>query len=193
LAKKKFLTSVGISGETAAIISIQVMKAIANYNLETKVVGLSGDNANTDFGSLLRRGKESVLTKMKSKLNRNINDFGCSDHIIHNCPKTASDSMPVDIEVLVTKIFGHFHIYAVRVERLKDFCDFVGQRYKQILSYANVRWLSLLPALERILKMYYSLKSLVRTHCPKVLKLFSENSKTKLWLSFAHSQASHLS
>jgi hypothetical protein len=25
------------------------------------------------------------------------------------------------------------------------------------------------------------------------LKLFSENSKTKLWLSFAHSQASHLS
>jgi hypothetical protein len=44
----KFLTSVEISRDTADIISIQVLKAIANYNLETKVVGLSAYNTVTD-------------------------------------------------------------------------------------------------------------------------------------------------
>ena len=97
--------------------------------------------------------------------------------------------MPIDIEVLVMKIFGYFHIYTVRVERLKDFWDFVGQEYKQILSYANVMWLSLLPALERILKLYRSLKFFFMSEkqCPKVLKHYFENSETELCISFAHS------
>jgi hypothetical protein len=41
---------------------MQVVKANANYDLDTKAVGLSADNTNTDFGGLLRRGKENVLT-----------------------------------------------------------------------------------------------------------------------------------
>jgi hypothetical protein len=76
VVKNKLLTFVEISGETADIISMQVMKAITNYGLETKVVGLSADNTNTVFGGLLRRGKESALTKIKSHLNRNIIGFG---------------------------------------------------------------------------------------------------------------------
>jgi hypothetical protein len=76
MVKNKLLTFVEISGETADIISMQVMKAITNYGLETKVVGLAANNTNIIFGSLLRRGKESVLTKIKSCLNRNIIDFG---------------------------------------------------------------------------------------------------------------------
>jgi hypothetical protein len=67
--------------------------------------------------------------------------------------------MPVDIEVLVTKISGYFHIHTVRVERINDFCDSAGQEYKQILDYANVRWLSLLPTLETTLKICPSLMS----------------------------------
>jgi hypothetical protein len=108
---------------------------------------------------LLGRGTENVLTKIKAQLSRNIIGFACNAHIIHNCTKTAFDIMPVDIKVLVTKIFVYFHIYAVCVEHRKDFCDFARQEYKQILGYANVRWLSLLPALERILKIYPPLKS----------------------------------
>lgn len=187
----KVLTFVEISGETADIISSEIMKTIASYELDTKVIGLSADNTNTNFGGLLRRGTENVITKLKTQLNRNIIGLGCNAHIVHNCAKAAFDSMPIDIEVLVTKIFGYFHIYTVRVERLKDFCDFVGQEYKQILGYANVRWLSLLPALERILKLYPVLKSffMSENQCPKVLKQFFDRSDTELWISFAHSQA----
>jgi hypothetical protein len=55
---------------------MQVMKAITNYGLQTKVIGLAANNTTIIFGSLLTRGKESVLTKIKSRLNRNIIDFG---------------------------------------------------------------------------------------------------------------------
>jgi hypothetical protein len=124
----------------------------------TALIGLSADNTNTNFRCLHRRSKENVLTEIKSQLNRNIIGFGCNSRIIHNWAKTAFDSMPVDIEVPVKKIFGYFHIHTVRAECLKDFCDSAGQEYKQILDYANVK-LSYLPALERILKIYPSLMS----------------------------------
>jgi hypothetical protein len=51
---------------------MQVMKAIANHDLETKVVGLSADNTDTNLEGLLRRCKENVFSKIKSRLNRNI-------------------------------------------------------------------------------------------------------------------------
>jgi hypothetical protein len=99
--------------------------------------------------------------------------------------------MAVGIEVLITKIFVYFHIYTVRVERLKDCCDFAGQEYKQILGYAKVNWLSLLQTLERTLKISLLLKSFyVRNTVPKSMKQFFETSETELWLSLAHSQAS---
>ena len=60
----KILTVVEMSGETADIISAQIMKAIGSYELDTKVVGLSADNTNTNFGGLLRRGTENSLQKL---------------------------------------------------------------------------------------------------------------------------------
>jgi hypothetical protein len=116
--KNKLVSFVELPGETADIISTQVMKAIDNYDLETKEVGLSADNTNTNYGGFPRRGKENVLIEINFQLNRNIIGFGCSAHIIHNCTKTAFDSVPVNNEVLVTKIFGYFHIGTVRVEGL---------------------------------------------------------------------------
>jgi hypothetical protein len=102
---------VEISREIEDIISMQVIKEIANYDLETKVVGLSADDTNTNFEGLLRKGRENVFTKIKSQLNRKPIGFGCNEHIIPNCAKAALDSMPVDIEVLATKIcvFSHTH------------------------------------------------------------------------------------
>jgi hypothetical protein len=62
--KNKLLTFVEISEETADIISMQTMKANDNYDSETKVVWLSADNTNKNFGCLLRFSKENVLTKL---------------------------------------------------------------------------------------------------------------------------------
>jgi hypothetical protein len=40
--------------------------------------------------------------------------------------------MPVDIEILVTKTLRYFHMYMVHIERLKYFCHFAKEEYKQI-------------------------------------------------------------
>lgn len=94
----------------------------------------------------------------------------------------------LNVEYLLTKIFGYFHIFTIRVKRLKTFCDFVGQEYHNILGHCNVRWLSMLPALERILQMYAPLKSffLSEEKSPVVLRKFFEDPFTELWLAFVH-------
>jgi hypothetical protein len=49
---------------------------------------------------------------------------GCVAHTAHNAVQTAAaDYLPVEIESTVGKIYQHFHLYTVRVQTLKDFCD----------------------------------------------------------------------
>ncbi|CAJ1074328.1 uncharacterized protein LOC128438617 isoform X2 [Xyrichtys novacula] len=61
------------------------------------------------------------------------------------------------------------------------------EKYHNILGHSNVRWLSMLPALESVLKMYAPLKSffLSEDKCPVVLRRIFEDPNTELWLSFA--------
>lgn len=78
----------------------------------------------------------------------------------------------------------------MRVETLKEFCDFVDIQYTEILSHSKTRWLSLQPAIGRIIAMFSALKSyfLSQNNCPKVLKIFFENETSLLWLKFLQSQ-----
>ncbi|CDQ72078.1 unnamed protein product [Oncorhynchus mykiss] len=150
----KLLDFVELKGETAEEIAAEVLVVIQKCNLENKVLAFSSDNTNTNFGE----GQCPYQCK-KNALQREVIGLGCPAHIIHNTARTALDMIPLDVEYLLTKIFGYFHIFTVRVERLKSFCDFVGQEYHNILGHSDVRWLSLLPALERVLKMHVPLKS----------------------------------
>lgn len=57
----KLLNLSTIKGETSEIISTHMMKIIKCSNLKNKVVGISADNTNTNFGGLKRRGKENIF------------------------------------------------------------------------------------------------------------------------------------
>lgn len=46
-----------------------------------------------------------------------------------------------------------------KVETLKEFCEFTSTQYKEILRHVPTRWLSLLPAIQRILECWPPLKS----------------------------------
>lgn len=139
-------------------------------------------------GGLNRRGRVNVHSKVKDSLQREVIGLGRPAHIIHNAGRTALDMIPLDVEHLLTKVFGYFHIFTVQVERLKTFCDFVGQEYQSILGHSNVHWLSMLPTLERVLKMYEPLKSFFVSEekCPVILRRMFEDPLTELWLAFAH-------
>jgi hypothetical protein len=50
-------------------------------------------------------------------------------------------------------------LYTVQVEELKEFCYFVDIEYKQVLGSVKTRWLSLQPAITRVIVMFPGLKS----------------------------------
>lgn len=51
---------------------------------------------------------------MKDELGRNIVGVGCSAHILNNTIQTAADSLPIDIEAVLVKIYSYFHIYTIK-------------------------------------------------------------------------------
>jgi hypothetical protein len=96
----------------------------------------------------------------------------CGAHIVHNCLQTVVDVLPIEEKALVVKIYKYFHIYTVRVTQLKEFCEFVDLEYKKVLLHGNTRFLSLLPAIERVFQIYERLKSYFcsQEHCPVMIK-----------------------
>jgi hypothetical protein len=85
------------------------------------VIAISGDNTNTNFGGLKRKRTNNVFCKIKEDLNRGVIGLGCVAHMIHNCAHSSVNTIPLDTEGLVVKIFGYLYIYIfiVRVEWLK--------------------------------------------------------------------------
>jgi len=146
--KNDILEFSNLPGETAKLIHNKIVSILKKIELEEKIISFSGDNnTNTNFGGIARKGKNNVFLKLKNTLKRNILGLGCCAHVIHNSIQYAADSLPIDIEIIVCKIFGYFHIYTVRVETLKEFCSFVDVQYKEISSHFKTRWLSLYPVI----------------------------------------------
>lgn len=179
-----------VSGETAEILTDHIFKSLEKNNLLGKVISYCADNTNTNFGGVKRRGKTNVFTKLQERVGRKLLGIGCGAHIVHNCVQHGVDQLPFDVEAIVVKIYKFFYIYTVRVTDLKDFCDFVGVHYKKVLSHSSTRFLSLLPAIERILQIYDGLKSYFlskcSSSCPKVIQEFFENPVNEILLWFLY-------
>lgn len=187
----KLLDCVSLPGETSEIVATAVSDTLEKYKLEAKVAAFCADNAPINFGGLQRRGTNNVFSKLKDSVNKPIIGVGCNAHIVHNTMQTAADLLPIDIESVVIKLYGHFHVYTVRVELLKDFCREADVEYMRVLGYSKTRWLALMPAIERILKLFAPLKSffLSAENCPRILRTFFEDDSAEMWLYFIHDQA----
>ena len=148
-----------LTGETSEILVNHILSVLEKYKITEKVIAFCGDNCNTNFGGLARKGKNNVFYKLHNSVKMNILGVGCAAHLIHNSLQTSADILPVDVESIVNKIFQHFNIFTVRVEELKMFCNFVEVEYKPVLGSVKTKWLSLLPALERMIEMFDGLKS----------------------------------
>ena len=188
----KLLQLQDLPGETSDQLKDYVYNALSKFNLVEKCAGLSADNTNTNFGGSQRKGKNNLFSKLTNSCGKSIVGIGCVAHIFNNCIQNATDSLPIDIEVIVVKIYKHFYIYTVRVAHLKSFCEAVDMEYKKMLSFSKTRFLSLMPAVERILKMYKPLQTyfLSLENCPTILKQFFGNPVGEIWLWFVHNAAS---
>jgi len=72
-------------------------------------------------------------------LKTNIFGVGCAAHILHSAMQSSADVLPIDVEIIVNIIFQFFHIYTVRVEHLKDLCEYANVEYKNILGSVKTR------------------------------------------------------
>jgi hypothetical protein len=76
------------------------------------------------------------------------------------------------------------------VEELKEFCDFVDVEYKQILGCVNTKWLSLQPAVTRVISMSPALKSyfLSQEKCPMMHRKMFNDPVFLVWIYFLEIQ-----
>lgn len=103
--------------------------------------------------------------------------------VLHNVTRYAAAKLYADVENIVIKVYSHFNSSATRTAQLQEFCEFVESDESCILLRHVTRWLSLLPALDHILKFWEALKSdfcsLGEDECLAILwKCFGENRIT---------------
>lgn len=178
--------------ETSETISNYVYDSLRDKNLSDKLVAFSADNAATNFGSKDRGGQNNVFFTLKSLTNnQNIIGVGCVAHIFNNSVHSALDSLPLCFESIVMQIRNHFATFTVRTEELKSISSELDIHFKQILYHSKTRWLSLFPAIERILQMFEPLKSYFlkteKNNTSRTLREFFENDLNEGYLWAVHS------
>src|SRR6218665_253268 len=180
--------------ETAETISTCIKNTLDKHHLFEKCIAYAGDNCNTNFGGVWRRADgNNVFDRLQTmKTNSNLGPLvgiGCPAHVLNNAVHHGADTLDIDIESMIMKIYNYFSIYTVRTEQLKEYCEFVEVEYRQLLYHSKTRWLSLFPGIQRLLEMFPALKSffLSQDKSPAVIRKFFENDLSELYLWHLHS------
>jgi uncharacterized protein with HEPN domain len=109
-------------------INIQNMSSIGadntnvNYGRIHSVFSLlKSDVPNLEKGISSSRKKKFLLTIMCSLLGN------CFSHVLNNSVKSSHRYLVIDVELILSKLYGHFASSTKRVESLKEYFDFVEQ------------------------------------------------------------------
>lgn len=124
---------------------------------------------------------------MEKTLKKKILTIGYIAHIIHNALESAMmETIPVDISNICYKICHHFDIYTISVSKLKEFCEFFGIQYQQVLQHGQTLRVSLLPVEECILRLFDALRSYFLSDADSwiTLKKLFEEEESELWFLF---------
>lgn len=118
----------------------------------TQLTAYSADNASVNYGV-----NNSVFQKLR-ETNNHLIKANCNCHVINNCVKYALKALSVDIESIVIKTFNEFSSSSTKTEKLKECFLFASLEYKNLLRHVPTRWLSLMPALDRLIRSWPAIK-----------------------------------
>ena len=134
------------------------------------LIAYSGDNASVNYGI-----HQSVYEEFK-KTNKFIIKSNCNCHVLHNTTKHSLNQLPFDIENLIFKIYSHFSTSAKRIESLKSCYEFTDNEFEAIRRHVPTRWLSLYPAINKLLTNSVPIKQyfvgIGTTDCPNIINEF---------------------
>ncbi|XP_053255097.1 uncharacterized protein LOC128418927 [Podarcis raffonei] len=172
--------------ETADTILSYVKETLESKGLLKKCIAFIGDNCNTMFGGIRWDSEgRNVFAKLNNELdNKTLIGVGCPGHILNNCVHQAAETLDIDVESIIFKIYQYFHIYTVQTEQLKEYCEFVDTEYKKLLSHSKTRWLSLFPGVNRLIRVFPAVKAFIlsQNNPPTVLKRFFEHAFSEVYL-----------
>ncbi|XP_064482610.1 uncharacterized protein LOC135395308 [Ornithodoros turicata] len=127
---------------------------------------------------------KSLKRKLKEKLCPNTIDISdCALHKVHNAFAAGLESSFDEVELFVTDIY-HFFKYATRNADLKQLQQEVGLPEHSLLRHVSSRWLTLLPAVERILDTFKALKVFFTK--PSSTRISSAARRTQLAGAFSN-------
>lgn len=162
---KKLLEFVEQNDEKSSEIADMLISSIQDNGLDIQnISAYSADNASVNYGC-----KKSVFKELHS-LNSNIVKANCNAHVVHNTLRKLTDVLDCDVETTITSIYGHFSVSANRRTDLQEFFEFVDLEYHDLLRHVTTRWLSLGPAIKRLLESWPAILSYFRSmgsECPK--------------------------
>lgn len=140
--------------ESSDGISRKLLHVLDENGLDTKnLVSYGADNASVNYGK-----HHSVFLSLKGK-QPNLFKANCNCHVLHNAAKHACKQLPYDVESLVIKVYNEFSSSAKRLEELKKCYEFVGEEFSVLLRHVPVRWLSLEPAIARLVECWKGVKT----------------------------------
>jgi hypothetical protein len=164
----RLLDFVELNDEHSAPVAKMMLKSLSDNNLDIKhVSSYAADNASVNYGV-----RKSVLTALQ-KENSKILKANCNAHVSHNTLRKAADALKCDIETVITSVYSHFSVSANRRIKLVEFFDFVDVEYHELLRHVPTRWLSLGPAIDRLLDSWNPVVSYfvsLGDECPKRIK-----------------------
>lgn len=186
--ENRLLDFVEWNNESADIVSKLLLDTLEKNELSVeKVSAFSTDNTNVNFGC-----NHSIYTNLKEK-NNSILKAGCPVHILHNACKFATNKLKVDCESLLLKMSGHFSKSAKRRADLMENFESLEMQWEEIVKHVVTRFLSLGPAVERILKIWPALKSHFQDeeneYPASIESIFiseEEENRTLAYFSFLH-------
>ena len=157
--------------ENSDAIYQQIVRCINENGLKFEnMIAFTADNASVNFGI-----HQSVYQNLKL-LNSSLIKANCNCHVLHNTVKHALSKCPLDIENLVLKLYSHFSISAKRIDGLKSCYEFCDQEFESLRRHVITRWLSLYPAIQRIIDNLKPLKSYFigngTENCPIIIEQF---------------------
>lgn len=163
IAVKYFSTKHGIrdrildfyedSKESSVDIFNKIIGCLKTHGLDMKnISAYSADNAPVNFGI-----KNSVFQKL-TDIHPTIIKSNCNAHVIHNAGRHACKALSYDVENLVLKTYAEFSSSAKNVDKLKKYFDDFEMEFQGILRHVVTRWLSLFPAIERLIAKWPAIK-----------------------------------
>lgn len=74
-----------LSGETSKKLNDYVFSVLSRNDLVNKVVGISADNTNTNFGGAKRKDTNNLLCKLSASTDTTLVGIGCMALIVLTC------------------------------------------------------------------------------------------------------------